>query len=109
MAMNTTLPKAMPKLTADKMCKGSYSMADGRRCLVGWQFSLPSSCIESVYDALLREAKLFDPKFPHAPLSVFNDSHTESENADVWNRTMIALGYIERDGQFVLSAAGRDR
>lgn len=97
--MDATFPESVPKLKAENMCKGSYDGPDGTHCLSGWRrVVFPLFFIPLVRAAAIQALRA---NAGGHEIEFWNDLHSEEESASVWNRAMLALGYIDAGDKFV--------
>ena len=98
MRMKNKWPTEVPVLTSRDMCKGQLHRGE-RSCLIGHVFKTfgesKGIILGKVRRALGKRCLQHDADPQYSTASFFNDDHTLTENAKVWNETMADLGYTE--------------
>ncbi len=108
----SALPPIVPALCAYDICRGTYELEDNRRCLAGWvrhcfgDIDTPAYifvCRALKQTAIMLEmppiTELGPPPSPDTYVKWVNDNpfNSEGQLAELWNKTMLSLGYV-RDG-----------
>lgn len=90
----STMPEFVPHLTARDIHQGSGDGPNGTHCLIVWAMEAFKDGYvrhEIVWRELCRRTGVKSDK----RLDLWNDNHTKSEVARVWNEVMAELGYTE--------------
>jgi hypothetical protein len=98
--MNKTFPDKVPVFEAKHMCKRRFNGPNGRRCLAGWhKVVFGTSNSTQAYEAIQDVAGVKRD----SGIASFNDARGRrlSTLANVWNRAIVALGYVRRGKSFV--------
>lgn len=100
--MDASFPSEVPKLKAEQMHRGDMDGPNGTHCLAGWRAKSFGWFNDRTEAWVVAFGKLVG-----WPVSTagWNDSHTLEECADAWNRTALALGYIDAGDKFVKPTA----
>lgn len=98
--LKLNMPETVPVLTEDHFCK--HALNKGKRhCMMGWCDYLSKNefgnsdvkVYKKFEDAIMKE--ILKKESYCQNLAEFNDTHTNRQNAEVFNSAMRRLGYTE--------------
>ena len=89
----------VPWLVAEDMCLEQLDGPDDTHCLEGWQDTIDPGNKHGILRALEKACRKRDPGCDY--VTEYNDAHTVTENASLWNQAMRSLRYHKATGWMV--------